>query len=163
MRPQLVIAVDNSHNLRRMRQGLAGCPEITVLELPADKLATRADLDAIFLPLPAAERWGSRPLLHTAHILSAKRPEGLPSADMPPYVITGVAMAPDDPREPAFELQLIVTSVLEAVQAFNATHPGAVQVIGFWAGNLCVDQLGPERVGKILRAVYKKTRSSMES
>jgi hypothetical protein len=82
---------------------------------------------------------------------------------MPPYVVTGVAMAPDDPHEPAIELVLIVTSVLDAVQAFNAKRPGAIQVIGFWAGHLCIDQLGPEQVGKIIRATYEKTLSTMDS
>ena len=82
---------------------------------------------------------------------------------MPPYVVTGVAMAPDDPHEPAFELELIVIAVLEAVQAFNAKRPGAIQIIGFWGGNLCIEQLGPEQAGKIVRAAYAKTLSTMES
>jgi hypothetical protein len=56
-----------------------------------------------------------------------------------------------------------VISVLEAVQAFNTKHPGAIQVIGFWGGNLCLDQLGPEQVGKIIRAAYEKTLSTLES
>jgi hypothetical protein len=163
MRPQLIITVDNTPDLMRMRKGLAGYPEITIIELPVDKLPTRSDLDAIFLPLPAAERWGARPLLHKAQILNTQGAEGLPSIDMPPYVVTGVAMAPDDPHEPAFELELIVSSVLEAVQAFNTKHPGAIQVIGFWGENLCIDRLGPERVGKLLRAAYAKTLSTMES
>ena len=163
MRPQLIIAVDNKHNLMRMCEGLAGCPEITILELPVDKLPMRSELDAVFLPLPAAERWGARPLLYKAQILNAQGADGIPSVEMPPYVVTGVAMAPDDPHEPAFELELIVISVLEAVQAFNTKHPGAIQVIGFWGGNLCIDQLGPERVGKLLRAAYAKTLSTNES
>ena len=163
MSPHLVIAVNNSHDAKLMRQGVAGGSEITILELPAEKLPTLTDLDAIFLPLPAAERWGARPLFHKAQILSAQGAEATPSVDMPPYVVTGVAMAPDDPHEPAFELALIVTSVLEAVQAFNAQHPGAIRVIGFWGGNLCIDQLGPEQVGRIIRAAYEKTLSTMES
>jgi hypothetical protein len=160
MRSHLVIAVNNSHDAKLMCQGVASDPEITVLELPAEKLPTLPYLDAIFLPLPAAERWGARPLLHKAQILSAQGAAAIPSVAMPPYVVTGVVMAPDDPHEPAFELALIITSVLEAVQAFNTQHPRAIRVIGFWGGNLCIDQLGPEQVGRIIRAAYEKTLST---
>jgi hypothetical protein len=162
MRPQLIIAVDKQHDFMCLREGLARCPEITILALPANKLSTLTDLDALFLPLPAAERWGARPLLHKAQILSAQGADGKSAVDMPPYVVTGVAMAADDPHEPAFELELMVISVLEAVQAFNTKHPGAIQVIGFWGGNLCMDQLGPEQAGKIIRAAYEKTLSTLE-
>jgi hypothetical protein len=159
MRPRLIIAMGNHSNAMRMRQGVAGFPEITVVELPAEKLPTLAGLDAVFLSLPAAEKWGSRPLLHRAQILSSKLSEGTPSAHMPPYVITGVAMAPDDPQDPVFELQLIVTAVLEAVRFFNIAHPDAIRAIGFWAENLGVDRLDPERVGKIVRSIYEKILS----
>jgi hypothetical protein len=61
MRPQLIIAVDDHENAMSMREGLAGCAQITVLELLPEKLPAHAALDAIFLPLPTAERWGARP------------------------------------------------------------------------------------------------------
>jgi len=163
MRPQLVIAVDNHAHARRLGKELHGCTGITVLELPADELPTLPDLDAIFLSLPAAERWGARPLVHKAQILRAQLIQDTLPASMPPYVIAGVAMAPDDPHDPIFELQLIVTSTLEAVQAFNATHPAAIKVIGFWAGHLLLGQLEPEQVGKIMRSTCEKALSAMES
>ena len=61
MRHQLIIAVDDYENAISMRKGLAECAEITVLELPPEKLPALAALDAVFLPLPAAERWGADP------------------------------------------------------------------------------------------------------
>jgi hypothetical protein len=163
MRPQLVIAVDNHANAVRLGQELHGCTGIVVLELSADKLPTLPDLDAIFLTLPAAEQWGARPLVHKAQILRTQPTQETSPAGMPPYVIAGVAMAPDDPHDPVFELQLIVTSALEAVQAFNATHPEAIKVIGFWAENLLLGQLEPEQIGKTIRAAWEKTPSSMGS
>jgi hypothetical protein len=163
MRPQLVIAVDNHDNALRLGKELHGCAGITVLGLPADKLPTLPDLDAIFLTLPAAEQWGAYPLLHKAQILRAQLAQNTSPAGMPPYVIAGVAIAPDDPHDPVFELQLIMTSALEAVQAFNAQHPEAIEVIGFWAGHLLLGQLAPEQVGKIIRLTCEKALSSMES
>ena len=99
---------------------------------------------------------GARPLLHKAQILHTQPAAGTPPVGMPPYVIIGVAMAPDDPQDPRFELQLIMTAVLDAVESFNAAHPEAIQVIGLWAGHLCVDRLEPEQVGKIIQSVYHK-------
>ena len=156
MRPQLIIAVDDHENAMSMRKGLAGCAEIAILELPSEKLPALATLDAMFLPLPAAERWGARPLLHKAQILPTQLAASTPPFGMPPYVITGVAMAPDDPQNPRFELQLIMTAVLNAVESFNAAHPEAIQVIGLGAGHLCVDRLEPDQVGKIIQSVCHK-------
>lgn len=163
MRPQLVIAVDNHDTATRLDKELEGCTAVTVLELPAEKLPTLRDLDAIFLTLPAAERWGARPLLHQAQILRVTPAQDTAPVGMPPYVIAGVAMAPDDPHDPVFELQLIMTSALEAVRAFNTKHAEALKVIGFWAGHLLLGQLEPEQVGKIIRSTCEKVLSSTES
>lgn len=163
MRPQLVIAVDNHANAMHLGKELHGCTGIAVLELAADKLPMLPNLDAIFLTLPAAERWGARPLVHKAQILRTQLTQDTSPAGTPPYVIAGVAMAPDDPHDPVFELQLIVASALEAVQAFNATHPDAIKVIGFWAGHLLLGRLAPEQIGKIIRSTCEKVLSSTES
>lgn len=163
MRPQLVIAVDNYDTAMRLGKELEGCTGITILELSADKLPTLPELDAVFLTLPAAERWGARPLVHKAQILRAQLAQDPSPAHMPPYVIAGVTMAPDEPHDPVLELQLIMTSALEAVQAFNATHPEAIQVIGFWAGHLLLGQLAPEQIGKIIRSTCEQALSSTES
>jgi hypothetical protein len=163
MTSQLITAVDNHDNAMRLGKELHGCTGVTVLELPADQLPMLPDLDAMFLTLPAAERWGARPLVHKAQILRTQRAQETSPAGIPPYVIAGVAMAQDDPHDPVFELQLIMTATLEAVQAFNATHPEAIKVIGFWAGNLLLGQLAPEQVGQIIRSTCEKALSSMES
>lgn len=163
MRPQLVIATDDHEIAMRLSKALHGCPGITVLEISADKLSTLPAPDAMFLTLPAAEHWGTRPLVHKGQILRTQLAQETSPTGMPPYVIAGIAMAPDDPHEPVFELQCIVTSALEAVQAFNAERPEAIKVVGFWAGHLLLGQLAPEQVGKIIRAAWEKTPSSTGS
>src|SRR6185437_4231115 len=55
-------------------------------------------LDILFLPLPAAGRWGSKPLIHDSQVLPtnhADQAKGLPT-----YIVTGTCLAPDDPRGP---------------------------------------------------------------
>ena len=163
MRLQLVIAIDQHAHAMGLRKALEGCVNITIVELPMEKFPVLTDLNAIFLPLPMAERWGSRPILHKAQILRTHSINGTPCRDMPPYVITGVAMALEDPQDPVFELRLILTAILEAVQAWNTEHLDTIKVIGVWAGNLCIDQLAPEHVGKIVRSVHEKMLSSFQS
>jgi hypothetical protein len=162
MRPKLIIVDDSYSNVMLIRQGLAGYTEITVLELPPDKLPTLPNLDAMFLTLPAAERWGARPMLHQAQVLSSRLEdeEDMPPAGIPPYIITGVAMAPDDPRDPIFELRLIITAVLDTVRSFNAENPKPINTIGFWAQNLLIQRMDPKQVGQIIRSSYEEKCSN---
>ena len=91
-------------------------------------------LDAIFLVLPAAERWGSRPILGQAQVLRTT-PEDQRTG-MPPFVVTGVALRPSDARGPLPETRLLVSTALEAVRSFNAGNDDAIHRLGFWAVNL---------------------------
>ncbi|MEY2604122.1 MAG: hypothetical protein QOH31_1913, partial [Verrucomicrobiota bacterium] len=46
-------------------------------------------------------------------------------------------MSQDDPREPVFELRLIIRAVLEAVKEFNQKSDDRIKSIGFspeWTG-----------------------------
>jgi hypothetical protein len=91
-------------------------------------------LDAVFLTLPAAEQWGSRPILGMAQVLRT-RPEDQQSG-MPPFVVTGVALRPTDPRGPLPETRMLLETALEAVRAFNSKGGEQINRLGFWAVNL---------------------------
>src|SRR5437870_4617172 len=128
MRPQLIFSDDDQEVINNLCASFEGRPELTALALRPHELR-KADLDALYLSLPYAERWGSHPILHKAQILRT-RPE---DKDMPPYVITGVAMDANEPRDPRAELELIIRAVLDAVESFNlenANHP--LRRIGIW-------------------------------
>jgi hypothetical protein len=93
-----------------------------------------AGLDAIFLVLPAAERWGSKPLPGEAQILRTG-PEDQQDG-MPPFVVTGVALRPADPRGPLPETKLLISTALKAVRSWNETDTEKINNLGFWAVNL---------------------------
>jgi hypothetical protein len=93
-----------------------------------------AGLDAIFLVLPAAERWGSKLIPGEAQILrtgAEDQQEG-----MPPFVVTGVVLRSADPRGPLPETKLLISTALEAVRLWNETASEKINNLGFWAVNL---------------------------
>ena len=91
-------------------------------------------LDAIFLPLPAAERWGSRPILGETQILRTT-PEDQ-RGGMPAFVVTDVAVRPGDKRGQLPDTKRLIRTVLEAVRSFNAKSGENIHRVGFWAVNL---------------------------
>ena len=94
-------------------------------------------LDAIFLILPAAERWGAMPAPGRCLVLQTTSDDQ--HKGMPPYVVTGVVMRPEDPRGPLPETRLLIISAIEAVREFNARSTEKINRLGFWANNLLID------------------------
>jgi hypothetical protein len=91
-------------------------------------------LDAIFLILPAAERWGARPILGRCQVFPTTSDDQ--RKGMPPYIVTGVAMRPEDPRGPVPETRMLITTAIEAVREFNARNTEKINRLGFWTSNL---------------------------
>ena len=109
------------------------------------------DLDAVFLVLPAAEKWGSRAIIGKAQVLST-RPDDQKDG-MPRYVVTGVAMGPTDPRGPVPETTMLLRIVFEAIDGFNRENNGPIRKVGFWGVNL-LNGVTPAE----LRDILKRTR-----
>lgn len=103
-------------------------------------------IDVLYLPLAAAERWGSKPQIHESQVL-ATSPEdwehGLPS-----FIVTGTCLAPEDPRGAVPETFLLIDSAVRAIRAFNAQSSIKLSRIGFWAYSISKN-LTPEQVRDI--------------
>ncbi len=91
-------------------------------------------IDAIFLVLPAAEKWGARPIPGRCQVL--KIPPEDQQKGMTPYVVTGVAMRPEDPEGPLPETRQLIITAIEAVREFNVQKAYPINKLGFWAFNL---------------------------
>jgi hypothetical protein len=97
-------------------------------------LAPPPGIDVFYLPLAAAERWGSKPLVHESLILPTTLEDQ--EKGMPPFIVTGTCLAPDDPRGPLPELKILVSVVFGAIRAFNSRSDLKLQCVGFWGFNL---------------------------
>jgi hypothetical protein len=108
-------------------------------------------MDALFLVLPAAEKWGAKPLPGKAQVLKTS-PEDQRDG-MPPYVVTGVVLRPSDPRGPLPETKMLITTALDAVREFNLSQNGeGIHKLGFWAVNL-LNGVTPQQLATVFAEV----------
>ncbi len=107
-------------------------------------------LDAIFLVVPAAEKWGAKPIIE-AQVLRTS-PEDQRSG-MPPYVVAGGVLRRDVPREPVKDAKMVISNALDAVREFNVSHNGGgIHKLGFWAVNL-LDGVTPQQLATVFAEV----------
>ena len=135
--------------LSALKKAFAGCASIEmVMTEKVLYLQPPPGLDVLYLPLAAAERWGSKPLIHESQVLATKEEDR--QIGLPPYIVTGTCLSPDDPRGPISETTLLVSSAFKAIRAFNHEHDRPLRVIGFWAVNL-LKGVSPTELREILK------------
>jgi hypothetical protein len=160
MIPKLVIVDNSDNNVSLIREGLEGLDDISVIKLQPDQIPCLPNIDALYLPLTMAEAWGARPNFYKAQVIKTERKnlEVLQPSPFPPYLVTGVAIKPDDPNrsDPIFQLRLIVSAALEAVEKFNAKNQGVIRTMAFWSENLLLKQIEPKQLGGIIRDLYQE-------
>lgn len=128
MKPRLIFADEREEIVKRLQRAFDGCRELQAVCASPAELRQMDDLDAIFLTLQLAERWGSKPILFKAQILKTTGAgEGVP-----PYVIAGGAFHPDQIRDMRYELRQVIASTLDAVESFNRENSEKILTVGFW-------------------------------
>jgi hypothetical protein len=105
-------------------------------------------LDALYLTLPATERWPVKPLVHKSQVV--KTSESEQQQGLPPYIVTGTLLAEGDPRGPIPETSLLVAAVFQAIREFNAQNGNRIRVVGFWAVDI-LRMVNPSELRKILK------------
>jgi hypothetical protein len=151
MKPKLIFADEREEIVKRLQRAFDGCQELKAICASPAKLRQMDDLDAIFLTLPLAERWGSKPMLFKAQILKTKGAD----EGMPPYVIAGGAFHPDQIRDVRYELRQVIASTLDAVESFNRENTEKILTVGFWTEISGINELTPEEAGLIVREMYE--------
>ena len=149
-----IISTMNTETIRLLREGLAGCEEVSVVRLPPHELFKVEGLDALYSTVMGAERWGALPIPHKAQILevgSEDRTNGFP-----PYVIAGSLFDIENSRKPEFQLRVIVSSVLTAAESFNEQHGDAIAKIGFWSDDLCLPGINAKDAGEIIKEEFEE-------
>jgi hypothetical protein len=154
MRLKLLFSDENGIMIEKLQQAFEGNPDLIALTLEPDELPKLKELDALYLSIIAAERWGSKPVLYESQVLKT-RPE---DQGWPPYIVTGIALQPDDPRagDPIEELKLVIKAVLEAVKSYNQKTNSQIRTVGFWTENLRMARMDVSAAGEIIRSAYQK-------
>jgi hypothetical protein len=127
----VIVQLSTRAKVASFRQGLGDALGVIALGPETEASWKLAGIDAFYLSLTRAERWGVRPLApHTLAVLRT------PSVDqengMPPFIITGVVLDAEDPNTAMFCIPLIVRELWRAVERINADQPGAIRTIGLF-------------------------------
>jgi hypothetical protein len=147
---KIVIIDSKNSSLDDLSKAFRGLAGVDFLKVDGVRyLSPPPGLDAVFLLLTAAERWGSRPIAGRAQLL--RTPPEDQQSGMPPYVVTGIVLGPDDPSGPIPETRLVIRTAIEAVRQFNASSSTPkIERLGFWAVDL-LQGISPAELAQIFR------------
>jgi hypothetical protein len=148
-RPNIIVQLPTREKVRGFREGLGDTVGVVALELEPKVFWTLGGLDALYLTLSRAERWGSRPLPpHTAALLRTTDEEQ--TNGMPPYVITGLVLKEDEPNTAKHGIPLLMRAVLRLANETNKANPGAIRTVGFFEHELFASGGTPKEIAALL-------------
>jgi hypothetical protein len=149
----ILIQFSTRGRARAFRSGLGNVTNIIAISLNPETFWTIGGVDAVYLSLTRAERWGSRPLPpHQAAILETSyedRGQGLP-----PYIITGLVMGEDEPNDAKHGIPLLAHAIDEAICQANAKQAGLIRTIGFFEFELEFRGTPIEEIGRLFAVSF---------
>jgi hypothetical protein len=149
----IIVLIDSDRSrLAHLRQELSDLSiiETKEVERAAYTLPPRG-LDAVFLTLPAAERWS--PDFKSRSMQIVKTSDKDQAVGYPPLVVTGVNLTEEDPKDPLSQVRLIIELTLAKVRDYNERERGKVNRIGFWMLDLARGITTTELIGLLRRIV----------
>lgn len=148
---RFIVFEDDKKEANRLRHAL-GTSRVTVIDGPLANAWTYPGLDALYVSIPMAEKWGARPELNQLQVLATSEQEH--AAGLPRYLIAGLATDPVDDPQPRALLHLILRKVVELARTDSRLlQHGADVVIGFMAPHLLLREVPAEDVGSDLTAI----------
>src|SRR6185295_4226904 len=149
---KLIILGEDIEAIEILQTIFANHPALSARQLDPSQIPRLQELDALYLTLPAAERWNPRLLFYESQVLKT-RPED--QEEWPVHIVTGIAMKTSDPRagDPVAELKLTIKAVLHAIQSYNREHQHPISTIGFWTRELGINRMDVSTAGDIIRSV----------
>jgi len=154
---QLVLFGSDSASLEKLSAFSKELPYIGFEVGHGPQVAEKAQLDAFWATLMVgAELFGAVPPfpLYEAQVL--RTPQSQMERGLPRYGVVGVAVSPDDPKTPEFNLRLVLSSLLKAVKEFNSKNPGQIVRVGILPDDLELRKLDPVTAFKIVKEVYEQ-------
>jgi hypothetical protein len=148
MKLNLKIFDSNPKTLSELRKALGDLGSVS-FELVDTMLYLKPPkgIDILYLPLAAAERFGAKPLIHKSQVFPTSfedQNDGLPA-----FIVAGTCLAADDPRGPVPEMQILLSTVFDAIRAFNLRGGPKLERVGFWGHNL-LPGITPDQLRNIL-------------
>src|SRR5947208_1418921 len=121
MKLNFIFGDSDVERVKLLQQGFKSHPQISARVLNPSELRASPNIDAFYLSIMAAERWGSfvsRPAVHEVQVLRTTPKDR--ATGWPPYVIAGLALNEgEDPFDSRLGLRLIIGAVVRAVRKFD--------------------------------------------
>ncbi|MCI0625313.1 MAG: hypothetical protein L0387_27330 [Acidobacteria bacterium] len=157
---QIVIYSTEMERLERLRPYCNHLPYIRLVLGHGPDATEAAELDALWMtPMGAnyvgLDEWVSDLQKHEAHVYAM--PKNAVTKGLPRFAVVGVLLTGNDPRDPEFELGLIVSSMCRAIRNFNRSSEYKLRRIGMLPEDLWLQKLDP---GVAFRIIEKTTSES---
>ncbi len=132
---KILLIEEDNQRLRELQLELANQPLISFLRVQtAIYTEPPPGLDAVFMTLPAAERWNPDFKSRRAQILSTSRTDR--DRGFPAFVVTGVNLLPSDPQDAVSQTRIVLEEALAAVREYNRKTETKIRSLGFWVMTL---------------------------
>jgi len=155
-KPQLIFYGSDSALLEKLKPHSSELRYISYEVGYGPQVTAKAHLDAFWVTLMGGvELFGATPPfpLHEARVL--RTPAAQLEKGFPRYGIMGVAVSQKDPRSPDYNLRLVISALLKAVNDFNSRGEDRILRVGILPDDLELKKLKPEAAFKIVREVYE--------
>jgi hypothetical protein len=158
-----IIVFDTNPSLIRVLEASLRLPFISFAVGTGPDVVKSKNLDALWLTPMQAERYGAMPPfpLYAAQILVT--PEVEVRKGFSRLVMTGVAISMDDPRDPQWQLRIVVSALARAIKQGAETRTFLVRRVGMLPEDLFLHKLSVSEASPIIeeayRACYPATRS----
>ncbi len=154
---ELILFGADSGFLQNLKRFSSELPYISYEVGHGPQVVAKAGLDAMWAtPMSGAELFGAVPPfpLHKAQVLPT--PPAQLQHGMPRYGVVGVATSEDDPKTPEFNLRLVLSALLRAVNDFNSRSSDHIVRVGILPDHLDLRRLDPATAFQIIREVYER-------
>jgi hypothetical protein len=155
--PELILFGTDNAFLNNLKAHSGNLPYISYELGIGLQIAQKARFDAFWAtPMMAVELYGATPPfpLHQAQVL--RTPEAQKQKGFPRYAIVGVAVHQDDPKDPKYNLRLIIESLLTGVKKFNIENEDQIRRVGILPENLELKKLKPKIAFAIIKEIYER-------
>lgn len=108
--------------------------------------------------MAGVELFGAAPPfeLHEARVL--RTPTAQLKRGMPRYAVVGVATSKDDPTTPEYNLRLVLSSLLKAVNDFNTDNEDQIKRIGILSDDLDLERIDSAVALGIIQQIFDQNK-----
>jgi hypothetical protein len=154
LRPTIIVQLNSRNKVDAFRAGIGETEGVVALGIEDRTFWTLAGIDAFYLSLSRAERWGAHPRApYAATILRTTiedQEKGLPK-----YIISGLVLKDSDPNTAAFGIPILVHGILKCVEEANRLSPGSIRTIGMFEFELAFSETTLIEVARLFGEAFQ--------